>query len=184
VQSTFFIKRKESFTTRHNGRIPKERRNNKITLKTNGGKRKEISHPQHKLDYRKEAEEGTTKRPPSTAQDLHKRTPRRLAHRRLPKQLAIAWTEVEVPQDDASRKGATTTTPSSAHPRRGKPDLHLANQGDWWPRQCPQQSKSIVGLEEARQGFHPSLGCQSTTGQRKQEEGKTVENAAGSLGTG
>jgi hypothetical protein len=102
----------------------------------------------------------------------------------LAKQLATAWTEVEVPQDDASKKGATTTSPSSTHSRRGRPGLHLANQGGWRPRQCPQQGKSIVGLAKARQGFRPSLGCQSTTGQRKQGEGKAVENAAGRLGAG
>jgi hypothetical protein len=83
VQNTFFIKRRENFKTRHDGRIPKERRNNKITPKTNRGKRKEISYHQHKLDYRKEAEEGTTERPPRTALDLHRRTQRRLAHHRL-----------------------------------------------------------------------------------------------------
>jgi hypothetical protein len=83
MQSTFFSKRRESFTTRHDGRNPKERRNNKITPKTNRGKRKEISHHQHKLDYLQEAEEGTTERPPRTALDLHRRTPRRPAHHRL-----------------------------------------------------------------------------------------------------
>jgi hypothetical protein len=37
-----------------------QRRNNKNTTKTNKEQRKEITHHQHKLDYRKKAEEGTT----------------------------------------------------------------------------------------------------------------------------
>jgi hypothetical protein len=83
VQIMVFIKRRESFTTRHDGRNPKQRRNNKITSKMNRGQRKEFSRHQHKLDYRKKAEEGTTERPPRIALDLHRRIPRRPAHHRF-----------------------------------------------------------------------------------------------------
>jgi hypothetical protein len=57
----------------------------------------------------------------------------------LAKQLVGTATQVEVPQDHAFRKGATRTPSSSTYPQSGRPGLHLANQGVWRPRQCPQQ---------------------------------------------
>jgi hypothetical protein len=155
-----FSLREERVKKRRSGRTPKERGKEKVTPET---KREKHPHHHHKRDYHRGLQRSGPQEQPTSAQSNTEKTCTSL----LAKQLAGVVTKVEVPQDDAFKKGGTMTPPSSAHPQRGRPGLHLANQGAWRPRQCPQKGESRKEHNQcrpsrARQGFRPGLESQST----------------------